>query len=127
MVLNEKLDCPVKSMLHEVKWLNFTNQAMLYKMTFLRKLMMTQCAANTWRLIRDGSQLYHDRNLRSCDIKVAWNPRLARGGRESFVHSSVKVFNQLKLPWDNIGNLKSDAFKKNVKSKIIEQFSNGNV
>ena len=82
------------------------------------KVVVTNSAPFSKALILRGMReaQNHGYNVRERDLRIAWRPRTSRRGESSYLISSLKLYNQMKLAGRGLGK---DDIKAYVKDKLI--------
>ena len=106
----------INDMLRELDWLKMVETVQFNKTMLLHKILSTQAAPYCTKMIHEGMMSHQTKYpVRQVELRIAWNPRHARTGSTSFIHTAVKLYNQVKIMGKK---LKTESIRKHVKSII---------
>ena len=115
LITNSKLSRHVADMIKELNWMKFTDMVDHAKVMLLHKILVTSAAPYCKMLVENASNRTRYAT-REVELKIAWRPKLARKGCKSFLVTSVKLYNQVKL----IGKMmKHSAISKYTKATLL--------
>ena len=114
MITNSRMKTHVADMLTSLRWLKFELVVAYGKVMLLHRILSTSSAPFIMMLV--ASARYQMRyTVRERDLRIAWNPRMARKGCKSFLATAVSLYNNLKI----LGKVMTmKAVSKYVKSEL---------
>ena len=115
MVTKSKLSTHISDLLLKIKWLKFKETVEHVKVMLMHKIVTTAAAPFCHHLVATAKHQTRYA-VRERDLRIAWRPRMARRGEKSFLYTSVKLFNQVKLTGKV---MKHSAISKFVKDTVL--------
>ena len=105
----------VNDMIKQLKWMRFADMVDCMKVALLHKILMSSSALHVMMLVNSAVQQTRY-SIRDMELKIAWNPKQTRKGLKSFLFTSVKLYNQMKI----IGKqMKPAAVSKYIKATLM--------
>ena len=103
-------------MINQLDWLYFTELVQYNRIMLCHKLLSTGAAPYTMKLVTDAMMNQRPRYpTRVIELKIAWQPKFERKGKQSCIYNAVKLYNQTKVMGKMIEH---DKFKDTIKDTI---------
>ena len=96
LVTSSRMKTHVADMIQDLNWLKFELMVAHSKIMLLNRIISTASAPYTMTLI--AAARHQTRYaVRERDLRIAWKPKLSRGGYKSFLVTAVDLYNKIKL------------------------------
>ena len=96
LVTASRMKTHVKDMIADLNWMKFELMVAYDKIMLLNRIIASASAPYTMMILM-AARHQTRYAVRERELRIAWRPKLSRRGGKSFIVTSVKLYNQIKL------------------------------